>query len=253
MTQPVSVDAALMEQFEGQQVPLYEIDGEMYLAGEDLGRMLGLADPRNAVRKIYNRNKSELEPHSRATKLTARDGRPRITRLYSEVGCYLATMFARTRKAREVRLWLALMAQNIRKAAAAPRQEKSMPEQGKSVPDSWPNTWRESLERAYFQGFGQSVKMFMEIGAGKVNLARLLSVIRWRLMGFRSEEVAKLVGLSQVTVQKYERFLREHGMAFPRGSTAAFNLDATSIGAMLARGDKERTNLKPGPKLRRIK
>ena len=60
---------ALMEHFEEQEVPLYEVEGKMYLAGEDLGRILGLVDPRNAVRKIFNRNKEELASHICATKL----------------------------------------------------------------------------------------------------------------------------------------------------------------------------------------
>lgn len=229
---------ALMEQFEDQEVPLYEVEGELFLAGEDLGRILGLAEPRKAIAKIYQRNREELQPHIRDTKMVSpssrgtRSGGPQTTRLYSEVGCYLITMFAKTKKARQVRQWLASLPQRIRAAA--------------------PASWQEALERAHFGGFGQAIKMFVDINAGKTAINKLLSVIRWRLLGLSAADVAKLVGLSLATVQRYERLMSEHGMVFPKDKGLS-QITACSIGSMLHQADKERASRKTGPNLKRIK
>jgi prophage antirepressor-like protein len=242
MDQLPIVKTALLEHFEDQEVPLYELNGEMFLAGEDLGRILGLADPRNAVRKIHNRNKDELETHSRATKLVARDGRPRQTRLYSEIGCYLVTMFAKTKKARQVRAWLASLPQRLRKAAPL-ASNQTTPAGGSML---------ETLEREFYHGVGHALRIFVELNATRMDISRLLSVIRWRVLGLPQVEVAKMVGLSLFTMQKYEKLLRDHGIVFPREKELA-PVSGYSIGKMLMQAYKERGRRGTGPYLKRIK
>ena len=39
-----------VELFENRKVHVYQVNGESYLAGEDIGKMLGLADPLTSIR-----------------------------------------------------------------------------------------------------------------------------------------------------------------------------------------------------------
>lgn len=223
---------ARIEEFEGQSVSLYEVDGEIYLAGEDLGKILGMSDPRNGVRKIYERHKSELEIHSCAVKLTAQGDQRRRVRLYNEVGSYLIAMFAQTPKAREVRVWLAALPKRIRTVTQ--------------------NSWQRTLQDAHFNGFARALKMFLDLHAGKVDVAKVLSVIEYRLLGLSAASVAKLLGVAKCTVHAYERQLREHGLDLPRlkGSSRA---DAVSLSLTLARAAKDRAERGYAPALQRVK
>lgn len=104
--------------FNDDRVKVFIVEKQNYITGEDLGKCLGFSDPQAAVRKLFSRNRDELAPHSLRVKLTRKPtsghgqknsggNQTPMTRLYSEVGCYLVSMFAKTPKAKEVRLWLA--------------------------------------------------------------------------------------------------------------------------------------------------
>ena len=245
MDQLPIVSTPLLEHFEDQEVPLYELNGKMYLAGEGLGKILGLAEPRKAIAKIYQRNREELQPHVRDTKMVSpsstgtRSGGPQTIRLYSEIGCYLITMFAKTKKARQVRVWLASLPQRLRKTAPLASNQ--------TTPAG--NSMLEALEREYFHGFCQAVKMFLDINTTRMDISRLLSVIHWRVLGWPQAEVAKVVGLSLFTVQKYEKLLRDHGMVFPRGKEM-MPVSGFGIGKILREANKEQARR---GRLRRIK
>lgn len=99
---------------------MYEVGGELFLTGEDLGKMLGLVEPRIAVRKIFDRHREELTPHTRVTKMVSHvDCKQRYLRLYSQEGCYLISMFARTDTAKAVRQWLAALPGKVCQAIEA--------------------------------------------------------------------------------------------------------------------------------------
>ena len=92
--------------FNDDRVKVFVIEKQHYITGADLGRCLGYADPLMSINMIFGRHKDELEPHQVVVSLTTTGGLKK-TRVYSEVGCYLVSMFAKTQKAKDVRLWLA--------------------------------------------------------------------------------------------------------------------------------------------------
>lgn len=117
---PVVEGPAKVVEFRGREVPVYEVGGELFLTGEDLGKMLGLVEPRIAVRKIFDRHREELTPHTRVTKMVSHvDCKQRYLRLYSQEGCYLISMFARTDTAKAVRRWLAALPGKVCQAIEA--------------------------------------------------------------------------------------------------------------------------------------
>lgn len=113
--------------FNGQDVPVYDIDGRPHLSGAVLGRLLGYKS-RNSVATIHKRHADELDPHSTVVRLTTVDGKTRETRAYDEPGSYLLTMFAGTPVAKDVRLWLAKLPRRTRELACSIQPAASAPE-----------------------------------------------------------------------------------------------------------------------------
>ncbi|MHC1792108.1 BRO family protein [Solidesulfovibrio sp.] len=104
--------------FNGHEVPVYNVDGQNYLAGPDIARLLGYKSV-NSIVMIHKRHADELDPHSRPIKLIGRDGKSRLTRTYDEPGSYLLTMFAGTENAKPVRLWLANLPRRTRELSCS--------------------------------------------------------------------------------------------------------------------------------------
>ena len=100
-------------EFAGVPVRVINIDGELYIPGEDIGRMLGYEEPGTAIRKIFNRRRDELELHSLPYQIGTGAGK-REARIYTETGAYLIAMFARTARAKDVRRWLARLPKHLR-------------------------------------------------------------------------------------------------------------------------------------------
>lgn len=100
--------------FNGVPVPLYEHEGQTWIAGPDLGRCLGYKNPSGAVLNIFNRHKDELDPLSTHLILRGVGGKTRTQRTYNEQGAYIVAMFATTDGAKDVRLWLAQLPRRMR-------------------------------------------------------------------------------------------------------------------------------------------
>lgn len=190
---PVVEGPAKVVAFHGQEVPVYEVNGELYLTGEDLGNMLGLADARNGVRLIFERHKEEVEQHSCAIKLIAQDGQKRTTRLYSQEGCYLISMFARTETAKEVRKWLAALPRKVYQLRAV-------------TPDL--------AQRIKLEAFREAAQRLAALLAtpfgARLGLAKMKRLVRLRASGLITQkEAAKMYDLSVEAVRKIERHLGE--------------------------------------------
>ncbi len=177
--------------FHGQEVPVFEVNGELYLTGEDLGNMLGLVEPRIAVRKIFDRHREELSPHTCVTKLVSQvDHQQRYMRLYSEEGCYLIAMFARTETAKEVRRWLASLPRKIRQV-----QEEAAPEKLEQVRDYF---FKEIVPRIF--------RLLSTPVGSNLGYAQLERLTQLRAFGLITQrEAARLYNISVETVRSVER------------------------------------------------
>ena len=187
------------EIFEGQSVQVYEIEGQNYLTGEDLGRILGLAEPRKGANQIFNRNIEELRLYTIILKMkTQGDTQKRQVRLYSEVGAHIFAMFARTPKAEEVRLWLATLPKRAREMKAAVRER-----------------WEDAYEEAYLEGMTRGMALIKGLALSKLGMARGLRLIEVRLAGLTQKEAGKLLDLNGDQVKWYERQWRRAGLSIP--------------------------------------
>jgi len=93
-------------QFDGTPISVIDHNGEGWIAGEDIGLALEYADdPRNSIRKIFERNREELEEYSVTVKLTATDGKQYDTRVYNEEGVMLIGFLSKQPKAVAFRKW----------------------------------------------------------------------------------------------------------------------------------------------------
>lgn len=92
--------------FDGIPVSIIDHNDEGWITGEDIGKALDYADdPRNAVRKIFERNREELEDYSVTVKLTATDNKQYNTRVYNEEGVMMIGFFSKQPKAVAFRRW----------------------------------------------------------------------------------------------------------------------------------------------------
>lgn len=102
---------------------VYGADGEVWVEGSEIGAALGFSKPAESISNLYNRNREELEPFSITHQIDEKPQGGRPPRLYNEMGVYLLTMFARTRKAAKFRRWVVETLAALRRGAFVPRGE----------------------------------------------------------------------------------------------------------------------------------
>ena len=103
--------AVRQEAFEDLQLQIIEQNGQGWFSAEDIGKALGLEEPRIAVIKIFNRNREEFEGLYRVTSLVTwlkSGGKiPHKFTTFNPQGAYLLAILARTPKSKALRRFLA--------------------------------------------------------------------------------------------------------------------------------------------------
>jgi prophage antirepressor-like protein len=182
---------ARVEQFHAVAVTIYEIDGKDYLAGEDIGRCLGLENPRKMVNQIYNRNRDELDAHSSILKMkTNYPGNPQ-NRLFTETGANLIGMFSRTAKSKDFRLWLARLPRRVRELVNG-----------------------QAVRQAFELGLEQGMALLTDLAGDLISLEDLGQLITLRRLGFTQREAGASLGISREQVQYLEKRLKDKGIEF---------------------------------------
>lgn len=132
-------------EFNGTPVSIIEHAGQRWITAEEAGRCLGYAEPNvgQGIRNLYNRHLDEFgDEDSRQIDLICRDGKPRLTRIFSATGCMLLAMFANTDLAKEFRQWAkhvlsgqvtAVADEPLPAVVRSPRLEASMARMADSV------------------------------------------------------------------------------------------------------------------------
>jgi len=164
-----------------EQVNYIERDGELWFTAKDIARGLGYVNSRK-IHDLYNRNKDELDEFSTVLKMGTVDGKQRDVRVFSEEGLYLICMFARTEKAKEFRRRVAKFLRWYRR-----RQLELAIEVGKKEA-------REAL--ASMSKFQREIQD---------------KVLKYRQMGLKIKEIAKLLDVSTDTVSRTCKILRQAG------------------------------------------
>ena len=99
------------EEFEGVMLNVIEENGEEWLTGQEIGDALGFSEPRKAVLKILERNRSEFEGLARVVSMTTRTTtggfRPNRLTVFNAQGAYLVAIHSDVPKAKALRRFLA--------------------------------------------------------------------------------------------------------------------------------------------------
>jgi len=185
-----------VEVYNGHQVSLYEIDGREYITGENIGRCLGLADPRRSVQKIYSRNREELDAHKGVVKLATPGGPQEIT-VFTETGANLIAMFSRTAEAKAFRLWLARLPKQVRQF------ESALPEALGQV-----------FEKGRKTGVSLALRLLACPAVAKLGLEGVSELVWARQRGDTQAEAGKRLGISKDLVRDVEKALKELGIYF---------------------------------------
>jgi len=190
--------------FNDLDVPVYEIEGDFYLAGRDLGQILGFENPVDSIRVLFNRHKDDLEPCTTrievirpSSPVDGRGGGPQNVRLYSETGCYLVTMFASTDRSKEVRRWLA-----------------RLPKQHRQIKEYLPEMVEQIRQEAEARGIQKGYCLATNILAGKLD-GDILAWVRWyRRQGLTHEETGLCLNITKFKAQEFQRRLEDMGFKF---------------------------------------
>ncbi|HFC97512.1 MAG TPA: hypothetical protein ENJ40_03500 [Thermosulfurimonas dismutans] len=209
----------LVLKFQGHDVRVIEVNGENCIPAEDLGRILGFSEPRKSVNNIFNRYRDEIEPHSSVINLMTEAGL-REVRVFNETGAYLVAMFARTPKAKEVRLWLASLPKRLREFREAVRRQ--MPaftlEDVRRVVREEMAEVRQEIELARKMAFAEGIKAGIEIVRRyeKNHLrpypAHFLSEVLSLGGVLSNRQIARLTGRSARAVSRARKLFAELGV-----------------------------------------
>ena len=90
-------------------------DNQFWATREQIGRLLGYADPKDAIAKIHSRNKKRLDKFSREGQIVHPSGGTQMTTVYSFKGLLEICRFSNKPKANDVMDFLWNIADEIRK------------------------------------------------------------------------------------------------------------------------------------------
>lgn len=95
-----------LAEFSGLQITIHDFNGSRWVAALDVGRGLGYTDPKG-IHAIYRRHADEFTDRDtwQGVVKTSTPGGAQQTRLFSETGVVLLTMFANTPRAKDFRAW----------------------------------------------------------------------------------------------------------------------------------------------------
>ncbi len=93
-------------EFNSHNIELIQHNGQLYMSGAQIGRVLEYADATKAISNIYNNHQDEFIDDMTCTLKTRVKGQIRTSRVYNREGAWLIGMFARTSKAAEFRKWV---------------------------------------------------------------------------------------------------------------------------------------------------
>ena len=174
-----------------------EIDGEFYMTGERIGEILGFSEQRISIHKIYERNKEELEEFALVVKMVT-GGKTVKTRVYSEEGIYLISMFARTPKAKEFRKKVAKLLKKLR---------------------------RQALHKARAEGAKALESLYLRCQKGNKRYDQewLINLKRYTMLGLKNQEIQKLLNCSENTVTTYQKLMRQAGLIPPKEEQKCLN------------------------------
>lgn len=114
-------------------IQIYERDGELCMSTEDLGKCLGYENPTDAMAKLFERNKEELEEWRFSCQSDRKTSGGRPSFFYLEEGIYVAAMLARTEVAKEFRKRVARLLRHLRLQLRLQTQEKLIASQEKII------------------------------------------------------------------------------------------------------------------------
>jgi len=170
--------------------PVFERDGEEWFSSVEISASLGYRDSKKLA-NLHSRYHDELADFSSVLNLRTEGGSLRATRVYSEEGVYLLTMFARTDRAKRFRRAFAV---EMKKRRLERRQAAISAAASQAAIDARSDLWL-SVSR---------------ISADRME--RIRSVLRYKRMGLSHAEIARILGVNTRTSQKYLTEARRLGL-----------------------------------------
>jgi prophage antirepressor-like protein len=93
-------------EFNNHNIDIITHNGQTWIAGSQIGKVLGYENAAKAIHNIYTNHKDEFDDNMSCTLKTRVQGQLHNARLFNREGAWLIGMFARTPKAAEFRKWV---------------------------------------------------------------------------------------------------------------------------------------------------
>lgn len=93
-------------EFNNHNIDIIAHNGQTWIAGSQIGKVLGYENAAKAIHNIYTNHKYEFDDNMSCTLKTRVQGQLHNARLFNREGAWLIGMFARTPKAAEFRKWV---------------------------------------------------------------------------------------------------------------------------------------------------
>ena len=155
-----------------------ERDGEYWVPGPEIGRLLGYGEPQKQINKLFQRHVQSLQEHTTIVNMGMEVGARNI-RVFDEIGTYYLCMKAETSKANEVSLQFARALKELRRQKLMDAQSELALQKTRRV---------------------EAVKTAITLPAGVRD--SITDVVRYRLVGLETWEIGKIMDMGAHAVRR---------------------------------------------------
>ncbi len=210
------MDLLMTRNFNGVQLDCYKADNEQddfWATREQIGRLLGYAEPRIAIAKIHHRNPERLDKFSGVVKLVTPEGGTQDTTVYNFKGLLEICRFSNQAKANEVMDFLWNIADEIRRTGfyATPQKIKDILED----PDSFIR-----LLEAYKAEKARNQALSEQVSVQRQQIAELHPKASYFDVVLSCQELLSITQISKDygwSARKMNEWLKEQGIQFKQG------------------------------------
>ena len=213
------MDLLMTRNFNGVQLDCYKADNEQddfWATREQIGRLLGYADPMRAIAHIHERNQARLDKFSSVCKLSTVEGSRTVTReviVYNFKGLLEICRFSNQAKANEVMDFLWNIADEIRRTGfyATPQKIEDILED--------PDSFIRVLE-AYKAEKARNQALSEQVSVQRQQIAELQPKASYFDVVLSCKELLSITRISKDygwSAQKMNDWLKEQGVQYKRG------------------------------------
>ncbi len=173
-------------------------DDNYFLTATDIGKALGYERPKDAILKIYERNRELFEDYSTTVKLTAVDGKKRDQRIFNEEGIILLAMKSNQPIAIKMQKWIARLVRDYRHGLLSQNKDELITALG-----NLNHSQSQTIEAM------SMLEFFRTRNNNKVSAIETAKMQGLKKDGMSNREIADYLGRSVDSVRRHTKIVEE--------------------------------------------